>query len=144
MRFRFISVDFSSFASAKMSFIARLRLTPGQVGYREVNSNGRPRRDFAGWYSVDLLPPQLFLARTGALPAVPPIVLEVSARGFRLRQVAVLLFTRGTARSAGLQPLSRSGAKREMGRLRQATFRRATASGGLCRPLHPPGGHFQS
>src|SRR6266481_2934313 len=40
------------------------------------------RRDFAGWYSVDLLPLQLFLARTGALPAVPPIVLEVSARGF--------------------------------------------------------------
>src|SRR5258705_13428349 len=31
-----------------------------------------------------------------------------------------------------------------MGRLREATFRRTTASGGLCRPLHSPGGHFQS
>jgi len=35
MRFPFISIDFSSFAYAKMSFITQPRLTPGQVRIRE-------------------------------------------------------------------------------------------------------------
>src|SRR5712691_3871212 len=102
------------------------------------------RRDFTGWCPVDPLPPQLFLAGKGALPAVPPIVLAISAGGLRRRQVAVFHFASGTPRSAGFHRSSRFGARRGMGRLRQAAFRRPTASGGLSRPLHTPRGHFQS
>src|SRR5207302_550309 len=62
------------------------------------------RRDFTGWRPVDLLPPQLFLTGKGALSALPPIVLAVSAGGLRRRQVAVLLFASGTPRSRGFHP----------------------------------------
>jgi Putative transposase len=93
------------------------------------------RRNLTRWYSVDLLPPSLLLVRAGARPLLPPLVLDISTTGFRLWQVAVLLFTCGTARSAGFQPSSRSGAKREAGCLRQATLSRTTASGRQRRPL---------
>ena len=71
------------------------------------------------------------------------LFLELSAGGLRRRQAALLTLCFSTPRSRGFHPLSRPSAQRGMGRLRQATFRRATASGGLCRPLHPPGRHFQ-
>ena len=67
---------------------------------------------------VDLLPSALLPARAGAVPLVPPLVLEVSARGLRLRQVTVLLFSRETTKSVGFRPSSGTGAQLEMGRLR--------------------------
>src|SRR5207244_1589646 len=105
---------------------------------------GSGRRNLPRWHPVDFLPSALLLARAGALPPVPPIVPAVSARGLRLRQVTVLLFTRDTKRSAGFPSSSGFSAKRGMGRLRQTALRRTTASGGLRRPLHAPGGHLQS
>jgi hypothetical protein len=60
------------------------------------------------------------------------------------RHVALLLFASSTPRSRGFHLLSRYSAKRGMGRLRQATFCRATARAGLRRPLHAPSRLFQS
>src|SRR5215472_3296278 len=76
------------------------------------------RRNLTRWHSVDLLPTSFLLARASALPPVPPIVLDVSGGGLRLRQVTVLLFSRDTTRSAGFPPSSGPGAQLEMGRLR--------------------------
>ena len=88
----------------------RLFRCTSQLGTEPAFSSSSPlcrsrRRDFTGWYPVDLLPPQLFLARTGALPVVPPIVPEVSAGGLRRRQVALLLFASDTSRSSRLSPV---------------------------------------
>src|SRR6266851_5506117 len=79
-------------------------------------------RNLARWHPVDSLPPPFLLARTGAVPLVPPIVLDVSAGGFRCWQTQVFLFLQGPSRSAGFPPASRSAAQREMGRLRQGPF----------------------
>jgi hypothetical protein len=40
------------------------------------------RRNLTRWYSVDLLPPSLLLVRAGALPPLPPLVLDVSTVAF--------------------------------------------------------------
>src|ERR1700682_4584688 len=101
------------------------------------------RRNLAPWYPVGSLPLRFLLTGTRAVPFVPPIVLDLLTAGIRRRQLAVLLFARGTLRSAGLYPLSGSTAKAEMGRLRQAALRWPAASGRLRRPLHPPRCYFQ-
>src|SRR2546429_5418783 len=57
-------------------------------------------RNLARWHPVASLPPPFLLARTGAVPLLPPTVLDLSAGGFRRRQAQVFLFPRVPSRSA--------------------------------------------
>src|SRR5262249_6759504 len=93
----------------------RLFRRPAQLGAESAASSPsalcRPGwRHLARRQPVDFVPLPLLLARTGAVPPVPPIVLNLSAAGFRRRQTQVLLGPGGPARATGFPPPSRCGA----------------------------------
>jgi len=82
--------------------------------------------------------------RYGALPVVPPIVLEVSAGDLDLGKLQFFCSLQALQDRQAFTRHLDFDAKPGMGCLRQATFRRAPAGGGLCRPLLAPRRHFQS